>query len=63
MDLPMAELIKLAKMAGHAWGRSRLLYPEHLGLHRLATDVLSIACVIYSPCTLAFYLDLSNFIL
>ena len=42
-----AELIKLAGMAGvmhqadHAY-----LYPEHLVIHQLATDVPSIACVI-----------------
>ena len=52
MDFPMAELIKLAKMAGvmheadHAYSiRSTWL------LYRLATDVPSIACVINSPCT------------
>ena len=62
MDLPMVELIKLAKMAGvmhetdHAcsiWSTWRL--------HRLATDVPFIACVINLPCNFTQYLDLSNF--
>ena len=44
----MAKLIKLAKMAG-------------VTLHRLATDVLFIACVINLPCTFTHYLKLSNF--
>ena len=64
MDLPIAELIKLAKMADvmheadHAYSiRSTWL------LHRLAIDVPFIACVINSPCTFTYYLHLSNFIL
>ena len=32
-------------------------------LHRLATDVPFIACVINSPSTFTYHLDLSNFIL
>ena len=32
-------------------------------MHRLATDVPFIACVINLPCTFTYYLDLSNFIL
>ena len=32
-------------------------------LHRLATDVPFIACVIDSPSTFTYYLDISNFIL
>ena len=31
-------------------------------LHRLATDVPFIACIINSPRTFTYYLDLSNFI-
>ena len=31
-------------------------------MHRLATDVPFIACVINSPCTFIYYLDLSDFI-
>ena len=64
MDLPMAELMKLAKMAGvmheadHAYSIQSTWW-----LHRLATDVLFIACVINSTCTFTYYLDLSNFIL
>ena len=60
----MAELIKLAKMAGvmheadHSYSIQRTWW-----LHRLATDVPFIACVINSPCTFTYYLDLSNFIL
>ena len=63
MDLPMAELIKLAKMAGvmheadHAYSIQSTLW-----LHRLATDVPFIVCVNNSPCTFTYYLDLSNFI-
>ena len=63
MDLPMAESLKLAKMAGvmqeadHAYSiRSTWL------LHRLATDVPFIACVVNSPSTFTYYLDLSNFV-
>ena len=64
MDLLMAELIKLAKMAGvmfevdHAYS-----IRSNWWLHRLATDVPFIACVISSPCTFTYYLDLSIFIL
>ena len=58
----MAELIKLAKIADvmheadHAYSiRSTWL------LHRLATDVPFIACVINLPCTFTHYFNLSNF--
>ena len=58
----MVESIKLAKMAGvmheadHAYSiRSTWL------LHRSATDVPFIACVINLPCTFTQYLDLLNF--
>ena len=59
----MAELIKLAKMAGvvneadHAYSIRSTWW-----LHRLATDVTFIACVINWSCTFIYYLDLSNFI-
>ena len=64
MDLPMAELIKLAKMAGvmHEADHAYAIRNTWL-LHRLATNVPFIACVINSPCTFTYYLDLSNFIL
>ena len=64
MDLHMAELIKLAKMVGvmhetdHAYSIQSIWW-----LQRLATDVPFIVCVINSPCTFTYYLDLSNFIL
>ena len=64
IDLPMAELIKSAKIAAvmheadHAYSiRSPWC------LHRLANDVPFISCVINLPCTFTYYLDLSNFIL
>ena len=63
MNLPMAELIKLAKMAGvtheadHAYS-----IQSTWRLHQLATDVPFIACAIDSPCTFTCYLALSNFI-
>ena len=53
MDLRMAKLIKLAKMAGvmheadHAYS-----IRSTWRLHRSATDVPFIACVIDLPCTL-----------
>ena len=62
MDLPMAKLIKLAKMAGimheadHAYSIQSTWW-----LHRLATDVPFIACVINLPCTFTHYLELMNF--
>ena len=62
MDLTMAKLIKLDKMAGamheadHAYSIRSTWW-----LHRLATDVPLIACVINLPCTFAHYLELSNF--
>ena len=62
MDLPMVELIKLAKMVGvmhkadHAYSIQSTWW-----LHRLATDVPFIECVINLPCTFTQYLDLSNF--
>ena len=61
MNLPMAKLIKLAKMAGvmheadHAYS-----IRSTWGLHRLATDVPFIACVINLPCTFNRYLDMSS---
>ena len=62
MDLPMAELKKLAKMAGV------MLEADHAysirstwSLHQLATDVPFIVCVINLPCTFTHYLELSNF--
>ena len=64
MDLPMVELIKLAEMAGvmheadHAYSIRSTWW-----LHRLAIDVPVIACVISSPCTFTYYLDLSIFVL
>ena len=60
----MAELIKLAKMAGvmhqadHAYS-----IRSTWSLHRLAVDVPFIASVSNSPCTFTYYLDFSNFIL
>ena len=62
MDLPMVELIKLAKMAGvmheadHAYSIRSTWW-----LHQLATDVPFIACVINLPFTFTQYLDFSNF--
>ena len=64
MDLPMAELMKLAKMAGvmheadHAYSIRSTWW-----LHQSATDVPFIAGAINLPCTFTYYLDLSNFIL
>ena len=64
MNFPAAELIKLAKMAGvmdeedHAYSIWSTWW-----LHRLATDVPFIACVINSPCTFTYQLDTLNFIL
>ena len=61
MDLPMAKLIKLAKMAGvmheadHAYSIRSAWW-----LHRLATDVPFIACVINLPFTFNHYLDMSS---
>ena len=59
----MAKLIKLAKMVGvmheadHAYSiRSTCC------LHRLATDVPFMTCVINSLSTFTYYLDLLNFI-
>ena len=52
MDMPMAELLKLAKIAGvmheadHAYS-----IRSSWRLHQLATDVPFIAYVINSPCT------------
>ena len=52
MDLPMAELIKLAQTADvmheadHAYS-----IRSTWSLHRLATDVQFLACVINSPST------------
>ena len=58
----MAKLIKLAKMAGvmheadHAYSIRSTWW-----LHRLATDVPFIACVINLPCTFTHYLELLGF--
>ena len=58
----MAKLIKLAKMVGvmheayHAYSIQSTWW-----LHRLATDVPFIACVIKLPCTFNLYLDMSSF--
>ena len=52
MDLSMAKLIKLAKMAG--------VMHEADQLHQLATDVPFIACVINLPCTFNHYLDMPS---
>ena len=64
MDLPMTELIKLAKIKGvmheadHAYSiRSTCT----LWSHWLATDVAFIGPVINSPSSFTYYLDLSNF--
>ena len=63
MDLPMAELKKLAKMTGVMHEADHVYSIRSTwGLHRLATDVPFIACVINSPHTFTYYLDLSNFI-
>ena len=62
MDLPMVELIRLAKVAGvmneadHAYSIRSTWW-----LHQLATEVPFIACVINLPWTFTQYLDLSNF--
>ena len=59
----MAELIRLAKMtcAMHEADHAYSIQSTWL-LHRLATDVLLIACVINLPCIFTHYLNLSNFI-
>ena len=50
MDLPIAELIKLAKMAGVMYEADRTYSIQSTSwLHSSATDVLFIACVINSP--------------
>ena len=59
----MAKLIKLAKMAGvmgmheadHAYSIRSTWW-----LHRSATDVPFMACVINLPCTFNHYLDMSS---
>ena len=62
IDLPIAKVIKLAKMMGvmheadHAYSIRSTWW-----LHRLATDVPVIACVINLPCIFTHYLELSNF--
>ena len=63
MDLPIFEFIKFAKMAGvmHEAGHAYSIWSTWL-LHRLATGVPFIACVINLPCTFTHYLDLSNFL-
>ena len=62
MDLPMAELIKLAKMAGVMYEADYTYSIRSTWwLYRLATDVPFIAFNL--PFTFADYLDLSNFIL
>ena len=61
MDLPMLELIKLAKMAGvmHEEDHAYSIWSTWW-LHRLATKVPFIAYVINLPCTFTHYLELSN---
>ena len=62
MDLLMAKLKELAKMAGvmheadHAYSIRSTWW-----LHALATDVPFIACIINLPCIFTHYLELSNF--
>ena len=58
----MAKLIKLAKMAGamHEADHAYSIWSTLL-LHRLATDVPFIGCVINLPCIFTHYLELSNF--
>ena len=58
----MAKLIKLAKMAG-VMHEADHAYPVQSTwvLHRLATDVPFIACVINLPCTFTHYMELSGF--
>ena len=58
----MAKIIKLAKMAGvmHEADHPYSTWSTWL-LHRLATDVPFIACVINLPCISTHYLELSNF--
>ena len=57
----MTKLIKLAKMVGvmheadHAYS-----IQSTWSLHRLATNVPFIACVINLPCTFNCYLDMSS---
>ena len=62
MDLMMVELIKLAEMAGvmHEAGHTYSVRSTWW-LHRVATDVPFIACVINLPCIFTQDLDLSNF--
>ena len=64
IDLPMAKLIQLAKIAAvmHEADHSYSIRSTCC-LHRLANDVPFISCVINLPCTFTYYLDLSNFIL
>ena len=63
MDLPMAELIRLAKMMGAMPEADRTYSIQSTcWLHQLATHVLFIACVIILPCMFTYYLSLSNFI-
>ena len=59
-----AELIKLAKMVGvmHGADHAYSIW-SFWWLHRLATDVPSIACVINSLSTFAYNLNLSSFVL
>ena len=68
MDLPIAKLIKLAKMQVSCMRQIMLALFRSLG-HTLITstsyrtDVPFIACVINSPSTFTSYSDLSNLIL
>ena len=63
MELLMAELIKLAKMAGimHEADHGCSIHSTWW-LLQLATDVTFSDCVINSPCIFTYCLDLSNFI-
>ena len=47
----------------HAWGRSRLLYPERLVIRLISYNVPSIACVINCQSIFVNNLDLSNSLL
>ena len=64
MDLPIAELIKLAKMAGvmHEADHAYSIWSTWW-LHRLVSDVPFMVCVVNSLCAFTYYLDLSTFIL
>ena len=63
MDLPMAELIKLAEMAGVMYEADQANSGDYINyVLIIIIDYLFIARVINSPSTFTYYLDLSNFI-